>query len=151
MLLWVDVTFCVYPFASSPLECMKTWRCSFNLETEEVTGEWRKLHTQVLKNYILEYVLFFFSLAQQPNSVLDGLIVEVSRSHTIRHTYKCTHASTHHRTPLNGWSAHHRAHYLHNTQQAQETNMHALSGIWTSDPSNQAAADLCFRPCDHRN
>jgi hypothetical protein len=36
------------------------------------------------------------------------------------------------------------------TQQIQETNIHALSSIWTRDPSNQAAVDLHFRPHDHR-
>jgi hypothetical protein len=41
----------------------------------------------------------------------------------------------------------------HNIE-TQETNIHALSGIRTSDPSNQAAADLRLRPrgyCDRRN
>jgi len=35
---------------------------------------------------------------------------------------------------------------LHNTQQTQETNIHALSGIRNRDPSNQAAADTGLRP-----
>jgi hypothetical protein len=39
----------------------------------------------------------FFPVVQQPNLGLDCLIVEVSRSHTIRHT----HTHTHSRTPLN--------------------------------------------------
>jgi hypothetical protein len=38
-------------------------------------------------------ILVFFPLAKQPNSGLGRLIVEVSRSHTIRHTPG--------RTPLN--------------------------------------------------
>jgi hypothetical protein len=37
----------------------------------------------------------------------------------------------------------------HNIE-TQETNIHALSGIRTRDPSNQAAADLRLRPRDHR-
>jgi hypothetical protein len=37
----------------------------------------------------------------------------------------------------------------HNTE-TQETNIHALSGIRTCDPSNQAAADLRLRPRDYR-
>jgi hypothetical protein len=36
----------------------------------------------------------------------------------------------------------------HNIE-TQETNIHALSGIQTRDPSNQAAADLRLRPRKH--
>jgi hypothetical protein len=35
-----------------------------------------------------------------------------------------------------------RGRYRHNTQQTQQTNIHDLSRIRTSDPSNQAAAGL---------
>jgi hypothetical protein len=48
-------------------------------------------------------------------------------------------------------SARRIGHYLHNTQQTQETNIRVLSGIRTRDPSTRAAADLCFRPHDHRS
>jgi hypothetical protein len=54
---------------------------------------------------------------------------EVSRSHTIRHAR--THEHTHSMTPLNEWSARRRGRYVDNTKQAQETNIHAVSGIWT--------------------
>jgi hypothetical protein len=37
----------------------------------------------------------------------------------------------------------------HNIE-TQETNIHALSGIRTLDPSNQAAADLRLRPHGYR-
>jgi hypothetical protein len=37
----------------------------------------------------------------------------------------------------------------HNIE-TQETNIHALSGIRTGDPSNQAAADLRLRPRGYR-
>jgi hypothetical protein len=37
----------------------------------------------------------------------------------------------------------------HNIE-TQETNIHALSGIRTRDPNNQAAADLRLRPRGHR-
>jgi hypothetical protein len=33
--------------------------------------------------------------------------------------------------------------------QTQETNVHAFNGIGTTDPSNQAAADLLLRPRGH--
>jgi hypothetical protein len=47
------------------------------------------------------------------------------------------------------WSVCRRSRYLHNTQQTHETNIHALSGIRTYDPNNQAAADLPHRPQVH--
>jgi hypothetical protein len=31
-------------------------------------------------------------------------------------------------------------------KQTQDTNIHALSGILTHDPSNRAATDVSFRP-----
>jgi len=61
------------------------------------------------------------------------LAVEVSISLTDTHTAG--------RSPLNQPSARRINHYIQNAQQTQATNIHALSGIRTSDPSNQAAAD----------
>ena len=84
-------------------------------------------------------ILFFLSVAQQANSGPSRLIVEVSRSHTPG------------RTPPNEQSARRRLHYLHSTQQTQETNMHALSGIRTRDLRNQADADLHITPHGHRD
>ena len=52
---------------------------------------------------------------------------------------------------MSKWSARCRGRYLHNTQQIQGTNIHALSGIRTRDISNQAAADLRLRPHGHRD
>ena len=49
-------------------------------------------------------------------------------------------------TPLNERAPRRRGRYVHNTQQTQETKIHALSGIRTRDPSNQATADLRLRP-----
>jgi len=46
---------------------------------------------------------------------------EVSGSHTIRHTPG--------RTSPNEWAARRRGRYLNNTQQTQETNIHAISRI----------------------
>jgi len=76
----------------------------------------------------------FLAVVQRPISCLSRLIVEVSRSHTVRH-------KTLGRTPPNEWSARRRGRCLHNTQQTQD-----LSGIRTCDPSNQAAAGLRLRP-----
>jgi hypothetical protein len=86
----------------------------------------------------------FFRVTQQPKSVLGPLT-----SRFIDHSQLDTH--THGWTPLNEWSAHRRDRCLHNTQRTQDTNIHALSGIRTCDPSNRASADLCLRPCGHRD
>ena len=52
---------------------------------------------------------------------------------------------------MNELSARRRAHYIHNTQQTQGTNIHALSGIRTRNPSKRAAVDLRLRPHSHRD
>jgi hypothetical protein len=44
---------------------------------------------------------------------------------------------------------HRRGRYLHNTQQTQEMNVSALTGICTCSPSNQASACLHLRPHGH--
>jgi hypothetical protein len=64
------------------------------------------------------------------------------------HTHFGTHA--HGRTPLNEWSARRRGCYLHNTQQTQQTNIHAPSGIRTCDCISPAAACLHLRLHGHR-
>jgi len=88
------------------------------------------------------------SVEQQPYSEPVRLIVDVSRSHTIRQTQ--THTSS--RTPLNERSARRRGRYLHNTQQTQETNnIRALGGIRTRDLCSRAATDLRLRPHGYRD
>jgi hypothetical protein len=89
-------------------------------------------------------VHFFFSMAQQPNSGLGSLIVEVSISPTDAHTHIP-------RTPLNEWAARLRSCCLHNTKQTEETNIHARSRIRTRSPSNRVAAELRRRPRGHRD
>ena len=74
------------------------------------------------------------------NSGLTCLTVEVSKSHTIRHTQ-------HGRTPLNKWSPQYRGCYLHNKH---EINIHALRGIQTHNPSHQVASDLSLRWNGHQ-
>jgi hypothetical protein len=54
-------------------------------------------------------------------------------------------------TPLDEGSARRRGLCLHNTQHSQETNIHALGGIRTHNPSKRAAADLRLRPGGHRD
>jgi hypothetical protein len=83
----------------------------------------------------------FVPVAQQPNWGPRRLIFDASISHTIRHTHTHTHTHTHarSRTPLDERSARRKGRYLHNTQQTQQTNNHALSGIRTCDLSNLEA------------
>ena len=72
-------------------------------------------------------VWVFFSVSQHPKSGLGRRIVEASRSLTITHTKPGN-------IPLNEWSDRCRQHTT------CETNNHALCGIRTRNPSNQAAA-----------
>ena len=67
------------------------------------------------------FLLFLFSVVQQPNWGLGRLVVEVYRSHTIRHTHTVGRTSLNERSDRR----------LHDTQQTQEKNMLALSGIRT--------------------
>ena len=53
------------------------------------------------------------------------------------------------RTPLDEWSARRRHLYLTNKQHSQQTNIYALSGIRTRNPSRRAAADPRLRPLGH--
>jgi hypothetical protein len=96
-------------------------------------------------------VLYFKILvSQQPNSGLVRPIFEVSISHNSRHTHTHIHTHTSSRYPLNGRSARYRGHYVHNTQQKQQTNIHVLSGIRTRDPTTQEAADQRLIPHGHQ-
>jgi len=47
---------------------------------------------------------------------------------------------------MNERLARRRGRYLYNTHQTQTTNIHALSGIRTCNPSNRVATDLRLRP-----
>jgi hypothetical protein len=86
----------------------------------------------------------FFSVTQQPKLGLGHLTVEVSRSHTIRHTqpvrllWKSDQltAETATYTTCNRYKT---------------PNIHALSGIRIRSASNRAAAGLRLRPHGHRD
>jgi len=52
---------------------------------------------------------------------------------------------------LNLWSTGWRGRYLHITQQIQQPNTHALSGIGTHDISKRVATDIRFRPQGYRD
>ena len=51
------------------------------------------------------------------------------------------------RTPLDRWSARSRGLFLKNT--TPTSDIHALGGIRTHNPNNQAALDPCLGPLDH--
>jgi len=73
-----------------------------------------------------------------------------THTHTTHtHTHPHTHTHTASWTPLNKWPACRRGRYLHNTQQTRETNIQALSGILTHNPSKREAADRRLRPHGH--
>ena len=87
-------------------------------------------------------------MAQQPNWVLRHPIVEVSISHTIRHTH--THTHTYGRIPPNKRSASCRGRYLHNTKDEYPCPQgDSTSKIQTHNPSTQTATYLCLRPQCH--
>lgn len=87
------------------------------------------------------WVNFFFFVAQQPQSVLGRLLVEV-----LEHTRLDTPG----RSLMNKWSTRRRGRSLLNTQQTQETYIYGLSRFRTGDHSNRPAADLRFKPHGHR-
>lgn len=82
-------------------------------------------------------LVFFFTVALQPNLSLDRLIVKVSISRTIKHT---------HPVGLLCKSDQLFAEAATCTTPNTETKLHALSEIRTHDPSKQAAADVRLRP-----
>ena len=71
---------------------------------------------------ILEFFLDIWGWGRGSYSPTGLLLVEVS-NHTQLDTHN-THTSC--RTPLTEWSARRRGRYLNNTQQKQETSIHAL-------------------------
>ena len=55
-------------------------------------------------------------------------------------------------TPLKEWSAHHRDRYVETTRHTHNRrHIHAISGIRTRNPSNEAAANLRLRRKGHRD
>ena len=84
-----------------------------------------------------------FSIAKQPYANQGRLILGVTRSHTQWHT-------TVSRTPPDEGSACRRDLYLtpHDTH---ETDIHAITGIRTCNPSKRAAADSRHRRFDYWN
>jgi len=84
-------------------------------EPKQMWTEWYNTATSL--TYKLQDIIL--SVTQQPTSGLGRLTVEVSRSHTIRHT----HTHTAGRTALDEWSASHRDRYVHKTRQTEHTKI----------------------------
>jgi hypothetical protein len=82
-----------------------------------------------------------FSDAQQPKSGRCHLIVEVSRSHTIRRTHAVELLRTSDKPVAEAAT--------HTTHNKQDTNIHAVSIIRTRDPRKRAATDVQLRPHGH--
>jgi hypothetical protein len=85
---------------------------------------------------------FSFSVTQQSKSGVGRLAGVAYKPHKITHT--------HGNSPLKESPDHRRGRYLYNTQQTQETNIHAFNGVRTRDTSNQEAADLRLITHGHR-
>jgi hypothetical protein len=79
----------------------------------------------------------FFSVVQQPNSSLGHPLLRFLDHHTHTHTHTHTLCGI-----LKVGSARLKGRYIHNTQPAQETDIHTLSGIRTHRPSNRATVAL---------
>ena len=108
----------------------------------------KRLHNLMLSS-AQEQFWTLLSVLQQFISSLDRLIVEVPRSHTVRHTH--THTHTLGRTPLNKRSARRRGWYLYKAAKARDEIIHSLGGIRHCDPRNRVTADLRLRQHGHRN
>jgi hypothetical protein len=81
-------------------------------------------------------------MARQPLGGLGRLIFRVFMIIHFTH-------NTLGRTPLDEWSARRRDPLPDKTQYSQETEIHALGGIRTHNPSKQAAVDPLHRPRGH--
>jgi len=82
----------------------------------------------LVRETVYTLCLHFFLRRYSPRSGLGRLVLRFL-SHILS------------RAPLNEKWAHRRSRYLHNTQQTQDTNIHALSGIRVRGPSIQAGAE----------
>jgi hypothetical protein len=87
-------------------------------------------------------------LAHPPPPPPHGSTVHAEPCPFLYWGFVITHKWTRGKTPLDKWSARRKGLYLHTTQHIN-TNIHALGGIRTRDPSNQEAADVRLRPRGH--
>ena len=80
----------------------------------------------------------------QPNSGLDCLIFQVSRPHSVKHTYIHTRTSDRPGAEISTWQ--------HTTPTSdQETDNHTAGKIRTRHSSNRATADPDLRPLGHQS
>jgi len=108
------------------------------------TTHFCELHFTEIFNFIECLNNNFISIVQQP-LVEEGVhFIEVSRSHSNRHT-------TLGRTPLDKWSVRGRGHYLTtNNTQNRYTSM-SPTEFEPAIPAKRAAADPRLRPRSHRD
>ena len=103
-------------------------------------AKYRKSDSHKIHHSVSDYTIFF--IAQQRPMGHGLLIIEASRSHSVRHT-------TLGRTPLYEWSAPSRDLYLKTHTTLTRDKVHAPGGIRTRNPSTRAVADPCLRPRGH--
>jgi len=87
---------------------------------------------------LLAFFYSSFSLVQQPNSVLGHLTAAVAQSNTIRTPPPPTH--TH--TQQQQHSSERVIRLSQTPSPTQQTNIHALNGFRTHEPSNRDVSDL---------
>jgi hypothetical protein len=107
--------------------------CNNNMEFVKLLSELNWLNVIVSRQIV--FMNTFLPMALEPKSDRVLLCIEVS---------VITHTS--HTVVLLWTSDQPVADAQDNTTYKHETNIHALSGIRTHDPRNQAAADLRLRP-----
>jgi hypothetical protein len=86
-----------------------------------------------------------FAVRQGTNSSLGHLSVEVSRSHTIRHTH------THDRTPLDDWLGRRRGRYLVNATHNKHTRTSMPSAPFEHEAQQSSGRRPTLRPHGHRD
>jgi len=96
------------------------------------------------RNHRRENICAFFSMVQKPNSGVAHLTVEVSRSHTIRHTY----TQSRYESSELVISSSQRPLLTRNTTNSRDEHPCPIE-IRTRDPRNQAVSDLRLRPHGH--
>jgi hypothetical protein len=96
----------------------------------------------IMSNCTSVFLYAIFSAAQQPNSGLGRLIVEVSITHNWAHTAG--------RNPLNELSAHRTDRYPHNDQHKRWTFMPS-AGFELAIPAIKKVGDPSPRPQGHRD
>ena len=105
-----------------------------------------QLHEMVRCTLDMYFQTVYYFFVRQPNN--QGLSCITLRfldyTHNLSHKHSVGFIST------SGQSIRHSGRYVYNTQKTQATNIQAISGIRTRDPSNQSVTALRHTPHNHR-